>query len=335
MKFGARYSAMENLGGDLYDIIRIGRNSYGFVMADVSGHGVPAALITTMAKVSFHSHAKWGMSTSEILDNINAEMFRFIGDLEYYLTAFFCILNLETGELHYTNAGHHAGIVYRKKTGAMESLDTKGYFIGSFEDGNYETGSTVLQPGDRILLFTDGIIEARNEEGEFFEYNRLRNYIKTNHSLPPKDFVAGLADNLQSFCGKAPQTDDQAILQVEFVKRLEGGAETEALDIQVRQLSKADEPEESAIIDYAGEYARAIELMKAGSYDEACAALERLLLIKPSDVKVLNNLGVLYYKRKDYEVAKRFLERALIAEPNNASAVKNLRAVEKALVAAG
>lgn len=221
LRFGSKYLSMASVGGDLYDVIRVGRNGYGFLMADVSGHGVPSALITTMAKVSFNSHAGWEKTPAEICQAVNRDINHVLKDLDYYLTAYFGMINLETGEFNYTNAGHHPAVLYRARERQIEKLDSEGMFIGIVNDGGYHYHSTVLEPGDRILLFTDGIIEARNPAGEFYEYDRLNKFIYLNSSLPPADFVEKLVDEVNTFCEGREVDDDRAILYFEFMSKTE------------------------------------------------------------------------------------------------------------------
>ncbi len=221
LSIGSSYLSMASVGGDLYDVVRIGRNSYGFLIADVSGHGVPAALITTMAKVSFSTHSLFGVPPDEICAKVNRDIHRIIADLGYYLTAYFGILNLENGIFQFTNAGHHAALVWRKRDGSIEKLDSPGLFIGISEDGNYETRVANIEAGDRILLFTDGIVEARNPAGDFFEYERLYDYIETHSELTPTDFVDGLIKTVDAFCDGKPADDDRAVLYVEFVQKMD------------------------------------------------------------------------------------------------------------------
>jgi len=217
LKFGYEYTPMENVGGDLLDIIRIGKNNYGFLIADVSGHGVPAALITTMAKVFFNSHTEWGITPGEVCKRVHDDINKFIGDLYYYLTAFYGIINLETSEFKYTNAGHQPAIIYRHNTSTIEELHSTGTLIGIFNEPQYETKTVKLEKGDRILIYTDGIIEAKNNEDKFYESERLYEYVANKSHLPPKEFVDGLIKDVEDFCGDNPPDDDRAILYIEFI----------------------------------------------------------------------------------------------------------------------
>lgn len=238
IQFSSNYSSMESLGGDLYDIIKIDDNIYSFLMADVSGHGVSAALITTMAKVSFNSHTKQNQSTDIICDNVNKELFEFIGDLEHYLTAYYSILDLETGIFRYTNCGHHPAILHRRSTGEILKLDAYGYLIGSFREIKTEEKQTELQKGDRVILFTDGIIEARNAKGEFYKYDSLVSFIKSQGHLDVKDFVNKLIDDVNAFCGTRPQDDDRAILCFDFIEKMsEGKSVNDLLQIEAKKTT--------------------------------------------------------------------------------------------------
>ncbi len=223
LKFSSMYVSLERLGGDLFDVIRVGKNGYGLLIADATGHGVPAALIATMAKVSFKNHSGWGIPPSTVCENVNNEFMNLIGDLNYFLTAYYGVINLETGEFQYTSAGHTPAILYRNSTKEIEALDPcLNPPIGAFtRDVKYNSTSIQLYEGDRILLYTDGIIEARNKEGEFYGQERLIDYVSKNSELSTDDFVQNLTKDLDVFCGRRPPDDDRAILYVEFRSRVE------------------------------------------------------------------------------------------------------------------
>lgn len=327
----ARYQAMENLGGDLYDVLRLGRNVYGFLIADVSGHGVPAALITTMAKASFQSHSRHGLSTGAILTEINDEVFRFIGDLEHYLSAFLCVLDLETGDLMYTNAGHHAGLLRKGADGSIVSLDTKGYFIGSFEDGGYETRHERIEPGDRVVLFTDGFIEARNHSGDFYEHARFVEFVKERGDLEPQAFVDALTKDVERFSGDAPQNDDRAVLVVDFraYATASGGAGDNAARDPASEPARAATRDASAG-SFNERYLKAIALLKAGESEAAVRAFSSLKADRPEDLRVANNLGVAYYQAGQIDKAWEVFQAVLERSPADQTALKNVAFIEKA-----
>ncbi len=243
-KVGSQYSAMESLGGDLYDIIRTGRNGYGFLIADVSGHGIAAALITTMVKVSYNANSGWAIDAGNVCTEVNKEMCRLIGDLEYYVTAFYGNINLETGIFNYSCAGHHPVYLYRAKTRTVEELKTVGPIIGAFPNAYFGSATLQLKEEDRLLFYTDGIIEARNEAGEFYGSERLLRYLKQNAALQPKKFIDKLVKELEAFGNGRPHDDDRAILFIEFIGTVDSTGDPDAsIHYEARELkvNKAEE----------------------------------------------------------------------------------------------
>lgn len=335
LSFGSRYMSMESIGGDLYDIIRVGRNGYGFLMADVSGHGVPAALITTMAKVSFNTNSQWGKSPSEVCKAVNRDMYELIGDLEHYLTAYYSIINLETGEFQYTNAGHHPAILIRKRTKTYEKLDTEGLFIGIFDGTVYETKKTSLEEGDKILLFTDGIIEARNEEDEFYEYERLTEFIKLNIALSAGEFVEKLIEEINEFCKTRTPDDDRAILCIEYVskksfdKTIEDSLKVETAKLYNEDMVKKESHMLNNFQNIEHIYSRAGAYIKTKNYKEALKLLLELRDYGITTPKVLHSLGIVYYKLGELEKAHDILKQALEKDKNNQQLMNHLSIINK------
>lgn len=329
------YSAMESIGGDLYDIMRVGRNAFGFLMADVSGHGVPAALITTMVKVSFNTHTGWKVDTSETCNTVNKEMIQFIGDLEYYLTAYYCKLNLETGEFQYTNCGHHPAILYRKRSRQILPLDTDGCFIGAFEEVNYETKSVMLEEGDRILMFTDGVNEARNAEGDFYGYDRLMSYIENNSNIPTKEFVDGLIKDVEKFCKGHPADDDRAIMYFEFVSKITpdksptDSIHIEAKKIRADEYTELEEDKQQEVLHE--EYKEAMNYIKNKEYEKARDILLSMKKEFSDNLKIINNLATVYYRLGEYQEAYNLLYEMQRQGKISDTMKKNLQIIRKKL----
>jgi serine phosphatase RsbU (regulator of sigma subunit) len=242
LSLGSTYASMESIGGDLFDIIKINESKYAFLMADVSGHGIPAALITTMAKVSFTSHSKKDLPTNEVCKRVNEDMLMLIGDLAYFLTAYYGVLDLETGQFEYSNAGHHPAIHFSKKSKELKKLDTDGNLIGAFPfELEFDLNKTTLQEGDRILMFTDGIIEAKNDDNQFYGYPKLLEYIDSSSYLSPKEFVDGLIKDVDDFCNKRPPDDDRAVLYIEFNSKISSDKSVgESINVEGRKIVKED-----------------------------------------------------------------------------------------------
>lgn len=243
--FGSKYLSMDKIGGDIYDVIKIKDNTYGFLIADVSGHGVPAALITTMAKVSFNTYSHRYKDTAMVCKMVNKDFVELIGDLSYYITAYYGRLDLEKGIFYYTNAGHHSAILYRKKSQDIIELKSEGTIIGAFPfEVKYDMNSIKLEEGDRILLYTDGIIEARSNNNKLYTKKRLIDYVKNNSNRSPKNFVNELIKDVERFCGGRPPEDDRAILYFEFASRMskdkkaEDSVQIEAIKVRRDERSK-------------------------------------------------------------------------------------------------
>lgn len=221
------YASMENVGGDLYDIMRIGRNAYGILMADVSGHGLPSALITALVKVAFRTKVRWGVSVVEVAEDVNQELYPILSDLDYYVTAFFGILNLEDGSFRYTNCGHHPGLLLQAGTASPREMDSRGRFLGAFDELAATEGSTVLAPGDSFFLFTDGIIESRNFLDEEFGQQRLLACLEEAHARREdlagpgrsRRLVETVRKDLTNFTMGAPARDDISMFAFQVLAR--------------------------------------------------------------------------------------------------------------------
>ncbi len=305
LEFASSYTSMEAIGGDLFGINKIGQTSYGFFIVDVSGHGVPAALITMLAKVSFTTHAHWDIPSGDTCTRVNESIFRMIGDMDHYLTAYFCKLDLTTGVFEYTNCGHHPGIVIRGDSGEMEELDTHGILIGAFEDGMYETKEIQLQEGDRILLFTDGIVEARNEEGVFYDDERLFAYIERHFRRSPSDFVDGLVSEVDEFCGTRPQDDDRAVLLVEFASFMDSPDSGKPVEDSLIVAQRGD------ISKSPKKYRDGLTMLKEGKFEEALAFFEKMLERDPDNAKLLNYTSAACYSLGHYKKAMKILRHLL------------------------
>lgn len=216
IKFGTKYIALESIGGDLYDVIKLDEGKYGLLIADVSGHGVPAALVSSMAKVSFSTNARNYDTTGKICHRVNNEIYHLIGHLEYDLTAFFSIIDIKEQTIQFTNAGHHPALLYRASENKIYELEALSGFIGLMENIEFDEREAQIKHGDKILYFTDGIIEAANEQEELYDVKRFKNYILKHGHKEAYAFVEGLIKEVQEFCGTKAPDDDIALLCIDF-----------------------------------------------------------------------------------------------------------------------
>jgi len=210
-----RYLPIEDIGGDYFDCYTLPDGSVGMLIADVTGHGIPAALVMSMSKMIFSIYAANIGSTSELLAAVNREMKGLLLDNQY-ITAFYVIYHPAANTISFTNAGHTRALYYRKSKNAVLLLDTDGLFVGIADDANYGEKALRVEPGDRLFLYTDGISEVRNAENEEFGEGRIGAFMKARGDLHGDDFCEGLLAELQSFTSLDRRKDDIAFLSIEF-----------------------------------------------------------------------------------------------------------------------
>ncbi len=216
LQFSSKYMPMEALGGDLYDVYQISDKIFAVMILDVCGHGVPAALITTMAKMSFTTNSKKYKTPSEIVSHVNQELAEILENSGNFLTAFYGIIDIENKIISYTNAGHNIiYILHQNKT--ISCLPNNSPVIGVVKDLEFLQCSERLFSGDRIILYTDGLIEARNPTGVMFDTPRLLEIIEKNSEVDIHTFVTELCNCLKYFQELAPVTDDVALLVIDTI----------------------------------------------------------------------------------------------------------------------
>jgi serine/threonine-protein kinase RsbW len=195
-----------HVGGDFFDIINLSDNFIAFLIADVSGTGLPAAVIMATGRLAFRTYAANEINPRVIMDNVNKAMLRstLAG---HYLTAFLGVLDTELLTLQYVNASHCSPFVIRE--GEAIPLDTEGLFVGMFEDPQYEQKGIQLEQFDRLFLYTDGLLKGFEGRDRHEQTRRLGDYLRENSTLVLKDLVARLSTRLEE-----PE-DDVALLGIE------------------------------------------------------------------------------------------------------------------------
>ena len=195
------------LGGDFYDFFLLPDGRLGLVIADVSGKGVPAAffmaIARTVMRTAANEHADAGACLREVNNTICEQNPHLL-----FVTLFYGILDPETGLLLYANAGHNPPYLVAS-TGAVTPIrPTGGVAIGVVPDLSYSEDSLTLVPGDRVFLYTDGISEAMNEEGEMFGEDRVEEVLSTGYRLPIEEVIGNVTLMIGKFVGGASQSDD-------------------------------------------------------------------------------------------------------------------------------
>lgn len=201
----------KGVGGDYFDYMKFGPNKVGIVIADVSGKGVPAALIMVMIRSITRTIASLSKDANMVLSQLNNSL---SGDIveDRYATAFYCALDAEKRILNYSNAGHGPLLLFRSKTKEFELLDTEGMPVGIMPNVEYGQDFIILDKGDMGVLYTDGITEAMNEAHDLFGMDRLQNAIYKNHESTTKEIADAVLADVNEFVGTAPQHDDETMI---------------------------------------------------------------------------------------------------------------------------
>jgi serine phosphatase RsbU (regulator of sigma subunit) len=209
------YHPIEDIGGDFFDCYPLPDDKYGFLIADVTGHGIPAALVMSMAKMIFSIYAPRFTSTRELFTSVNEQLNGLMLDTQY-ITSFFVIFDNKTKTIKYTNAGHTRALYYRSSSKKVLALDTSGFFIGLSPESNYEEKTLPVEPSDRLLLYTDGITEIKNAQGEEFGENKLAKFMVQNVNITGDNFCNLLFEAIISYAPHENRLDDIAFLNIEF-----------------------------------------------------------------------------------------------------------------------
>lgn len=214
----ALHAALEpawEVGGDLYDFFLLDDEHLFFSVGDVSGKGVPAALFMAVSKTLVKGIAEQDMDPALILAKVNKELCQ-DNEAMLFVTMFCGILNFSTGEVVYSNAGHNPPLVIPAR-GEIEWLSLPhGFFLGIMEDGEYENRTLSLAPGDKLLIYTDGVTEAMDEELHLYSNERLQAEAERLRLVSPEALDASVMASVRAFAGDAPQADDITILTLEY-----------------------------------------------------------------------------------------------------------------------
>ena len=199
------------VGGDLYDYF-LHKNHLYFCIGDVSGKGVPAALVMAMASSAFRLLAEGSPEPQRIVSRINESMVR-KNDLSLFITYFVGMLDLETGHLRYCNAGHSAPFVNGKPIPVDTNLP-----IGVMANWEFTVQETDLTPGDTLFLYTDGLDEAENDQLELFGKQRINDILQASSSLSPRALIERMTKAVSDFVGDTEQSDDLTMFAIQWKK---------------------------------------------------------------------------------------------------------------------
>jgi sigma-B regulation protein RsbU (phosphoserine phosphatase) len=203
------------VGGDFYDFFFIDENRFCFCIGDVSGKGVPSALFMAVAKTLIKSRASDGHSTASIVTHVNDELSADNKE-NMFVTLFIAIVNILSGDVLYTNAGHNPPYI-RRRNGKLFSLDEcHGPFIGAMEGMVYGENSVKMEPSDICLLYTDGVTEAMDADNNMYSDERLLKLLETMEADTVENVVKEIVASVETFEDGVAQTDDVTVLAFQF-----------------------------------------------------------------------------------------------------------------------
>jgi hypothetical protein len=195
------------VSGDFYDVVPDGEGRFLIAIADVAGKGIPAALLSSMLQASLRTQAGSIPSVSAILRNVNTLVYRGTA-IEQFATFFLARLDTTTLELTFCNAGHNYPVIL-KRDGRIATLERGGTVVGILANAIYEEGVVALEPGDRLLLYTDGVSEAASPSGELYGEERLLALLRELPAgLGCKESIARILDEVRRFMGQTEAADD-------------------------------------------------------------------------------------------------------------------------------
>ncbi len=295
LQFRARFLPLREVSGDFYDYFTLGSNKLGFLVCDVSGHGVPAALISAIARLSFHNHRL--DSPSEVFAAVNRDLLDYVRG-EGFVAAFFMIIDSEY-HLTYSRAGIPAPLLLRARTGEVEELASEGIILGMFPDAKsrFRDGATILEPGDKLFMFTDGLTEATDRDGHMLGEPAVRAAVLETMGQSADEACDHLGEVYRKHILGADPKDDVTIVVVSLSNRL---AEFDELLRQGRRF------------------------YHAGDMVQACQALEDAIAIFPQHPSTLLILGRYLTRARRFREAMEFLFRYNRMKPYNADAYRIL-----------
>jgi phosphoserine phosphatase RsbU/P len=211
----ARYVPMTAVAGDFYDFIMVDEKRLGILVADVSGHGMPAALISSMLKIALAAQSAQARDPAAVLSGLNQALCgKFQG---HYVTAAYALVDMEKRTIRYAGAGHPPLILRDRLAGTTSEITENGLFLGFFPKATYSAVEMPFCEGDWGVLYTDGVLEATDPSGQQFGADRLKLFLESNRNLGVDQFVDGLLDELSRWSdhasGREPE-DDITILAI-------------------------------------------------------------------------------------------------------------------------
>ena len=205
----------KDVGGDFYDFFFIDNDHLGFVIGDVSGKGISAAIYMAVSRTMIKGIASQILDPAECLSKVNSMLIP-ESDVSTFVTVFYGVLNTRTGVMRYCNGGHNLPFYVKNSSSVVQLENTSGILLGKIEPFTFDSKQIQCEPGDRIVLYTDGVTEAINEVEDMYEDERFVQYLEKYRPDNVDNLVRGIIVDVFKFMGKANQTDDITVLSLEY-----------------------------------------------------------------------------------------------------------------------
>ncbi len=205
----------KDVGGDFYDFFLIDDNHLGFVIGDVSGKGISAAIYMAVSRTMIKGIASQILDPAACLSKVNSMLIP-ESDINTFVTVFYGVLDIKNGIISYCNGGHNLPYRVKNNNTVSQVENTSGLLLGKLEPIEFETKQIQFTPGDRIVLYTDGVTEAMNEMEKMYDEERLVKYLENHCPENIDKLVKGIIVDVLKFMGKGSQTDDITLLSLEY-----------------------------------------------------------------------------------------------------------------------
>jgi sigma-B regulation protein RsbU (phosphoserine phosphatase) len=200
------------VGGDFYDVLPLPDGRVIVTLGDVAGKGSPAALLMALLLAMFRTLVDEGLEAAALAERLNVQVSRH-SPASRFITLFFAACDPATGRLVYVNAGHMPALL-RRRDGTFEHLSGGGIALGMFERSKYEAHETVIEPGDTLVLYSDGVTEAENHKGQAFEESGLERVVATSALASPRDLARTILKVVETHAQETYLADDLTVLVV-------------------------------------------------------------------------------------------------------------------------
>ena len=217
LEIAARYLPMSSVAGDFYDFLVLDEKHIGILIADVTGHGLPAALIASMLQTALAAQSSHASDPAQVLSKLNQALY---GKFQnHYVTAIYLFIDLEKSTAIYAGSAHQPLLLWQVKTGKVTEYCENGFMLGPFPDSTYTAMSFSLEKGEKIVLITDGVVETMNKSGGQFGMDRVKRLLESKYDLPANLFADALLYALSDWSTDTVgtgQSDDITLLVIDF-----------------------------------------------------------------------------------------------------------------------